>query len=379
MLVVMALYAGLRGLAADLPPAGGSGRLGKLALFAGALGVLLMMARRIGRHPATPPTNASIQAAAAALAISLAAAASAMAPGIGGWIKEKLAFVAYAAFHLVSPIVVPAPPPFFLDQATSVYWLAGSLVCGLVAGVAVLTRPWFERNRQALFLVALVVAALIPVSTMTGGTRYLYLASVGTSLLAALVAASLAPPWRTVARAAVVAVLVLSPVQIVLAGRAWIWASEMARDAAEVAAPRLAPCGSTDLVLLTAPVGIRGVYSNLNDETFSTTGCAAASVRALTRVVRDDVHVEIASAGSVIEWRIPSYQGNVVASGDLRSFNVPLRSTRDVVLDTPIGRLESRLDGNDRVFRFVPAAAARARIFGYYSDGRVRLLPGTVQ
>jgi hypothetical protein len=383
LLIVMAAYALLRTLAAELPPAGGAGRAGKLAMFVAALAALVLLAgrdwrRRDGGRPASARRKTA--AALAPLAIVVLLTVGVLVPLSAAWAREKLTFVAYAAFHLATPVAQPPPPAWFLDPATPVYWLIGLGVSVAVAALVWLGRHRWPHQPALAFLVVFVAAALVPVSTMTGGARYLYLASAGTSLAAALFAQTLLPPWRTAIRVAIALALAVAPMQIVLAGRAWIWASEMSAEAAAAVAPRLHPCGTVEVVLLTAPVGVRGVYSNLNDDTFGTAGCAPASVRAITRVVRDDVPVEITSVGGgAIEWRIPDDRGNVIASHDLRTFDVPLRSGGAVVIDTPLGRLETRRDGDARRFRMAGIPGDRPRVFAYYGGGRVQLLPGTVQ
>jgi hypothetical protein len=379
LLAVLAGYAILRAVAADVPPTGG--RFGKLALFGMGLAVLALMARSHQEDggPKTGPPYEPSSWLVPALAVAAVAVAAAM-PATAPWVREKLTFVAFSAFHLATPIAQPPPPAFFVDPATPVYWGLGLMAVAAIAAIGWIGWPTVRRSPQLQYLIAFIAAALVPVSTMTGGARYLYLATVGTSLGGAWLAQSLPAPWRTAARVVVVGTLAIAPMQIVLAGRAWIWASEMAADAATTIRPHLAPCGGVDLVLLTAPVQIRGVYSNLNAEAFSTRGCAPASVRALTRVVRDDVPVVVTSRdASAIEWSIPDDRGNIVASEDLGSFDLPLRSPEPVVVATPLGRLESRVTGGARVFRFEPSAAERPRIFAYYGSGRVRLLPRTVQ
>jgi hypothetical protein len=378
LLVVLAGYAVLRAIAADVAPAGG--RVGKLLLFGIVLAAILLVARS---HASRPPATALTSRwqrwwTIPALAVGLTTAA-ALTPATALWMREKLAFIAYATFHLLTPIAYPPPPAFFVNPATPVYWLLGLAALAVLLASAWMARDAIRQSDRLQYLIAFTIAALVPVSTMTGGTRYLYLATAGVSLGAAWLAQFSSAPWSTMTRVAIVSALAVAPMQIVLAGRSWIWASEMSADAAAAAAPRLSPCGSVELVLLTAPVQIRGVYSNLNAETFNTRGCEAASVRALTRVVRDDVAVEMISTGTAIEWRVPVDRGNIVASADLRTFDRPLRSPLPVEIATPIGRLESRRDGDARLFRFEPSAADVRRVFAYYGNGRVRLLPRPVQ
>ena len=128
LLVVMAGYAILRTLAADVSPIGG--RMGKLAMFAGALAALVLMARSDAARAAPAAWRPS--SIIAGLGV-VAVAAAAFLPATAPWIREKLTFVAYTAFHLATPVVQPPPPAFFVDPSTPVYWTIG---LGVVAAIA---------------------------------------------------------------------------------------------------------------------------------------------------------------------------------------------------------------------------------------------------
>jgi hypothetical protein len=133
------------------------------------------------------------------------------------------------------------------------------------------------------------------------------------------------------------------------------------------------------VVLLTAPVGIRGVYSHFYRETFIVgTRCAPETVRTLVRVVRLDETVSAAwEDGSTIVLRAPDYSGNFVASRDLRHFDVPLRRDRVGLIETPLGDLRAEASGAAQVLRLrLSATVDRSHTrFFYFSDGRLHRLP----
>ena len=112
------------------------------------------------------------------MAIAAIAAALLYLPASSAWMREKLGFVAFAAFYLASPIVLPQPWPYFLDETTNVYALAGLIALVGVTAVGLRVTQWITRDMRVVFLLVFVAAALVPVSSMTGGGRYLYLASV---------------------------------------------------------------------------------------------------------------------------------------------------------------------------------------------------------
>ena len=124
---------------------------------------------------------------------------------------------------------------------------------------------------------------------MTGGTRYLYLASAGAALLVG-VAARTWPPLRP--RRGVVLlliVLLVSWAQIEQAGKNWRWASTMTANGLALMSRDLEPCRQKEIVLLTAPVGLRGTYCNFYWDAFdATTDCPPASFLTVLRVVRHD-------------------------------------------------------------------------------------------
>jgi hypothetical protein len=148
----------------------------------------------------------------------------------------------------------------------------------------------------------------------------------------------------------------------------------MTREALALIRPALDPCGTQDVVVLTTPAAIRGVYSNLNEVAFEVSGCAPASFATVLRVVRVDAVVDVDRRDDLIEMRVPVDSGNLVASRDLHTFDVPMTGRDRVVIDTPVGRLESEVDGEGRIFRLAVDERYRHAHFFYYSDGRLRAL-----
>ncbi len=372
-LVVVAVYALLRAHGVDVSVTGGARRLPKLAMIVAALGGLLLLARvRKGTAivPILPGRKVGFVLG-ATMGVALIAAVLLLTPATAVWTREKLGFVAFASFYLASPVVLPPPHPWFLDVTTMVYAIAGVVAVVAIAAVAFRGSGWITREPRMLFLIAFVIAALIPVSSLTGGGRYLYLASVGTSLLVGLVCRML--DMRRSAIVPVALVLAISTQQLVVAARAWTWASAMTTDAFSLMTSDLQPCGRRDVLLLTAPVAMRGTYCNFLWEGFGLTSpCMPATFRTLLRVVRDDVHADVSRpAPGTVEVRVPAYSGNILASSDLSTFEVWVAKGESIGVTTPIGRLEARPDGDAEVFRLTtPASLADARLY-YYSDGHV--------
>jgi hypothetical protein len=210
---------------------------------------------------------------------------------------------------------------------------------------------------------------------MTSGPRYLYLASAGVSLLAGLIFRSCSPAMRIRWAVPVLAVvLAASAVQLMAAARAWQWASDMTHESLALISSTLAPCGTRDVVLLTTPVGIRGVFSNLNEVAFEVAGCKPASYATLLRVMNEDAHVEATRRGDDIELRVAGYGENFVASADLRHFDIPIAASDPVAIETPIGRLTTAIENGTQVFRILLSESGRRATFFFYSDGRLHQL-----
>jgi hypothetical protein len=374
LLVAIAAYASLRAWAGGLAAAGG--RLPKLAVLAGALLVLLVSSMTTVRRMA--PAWLRRLPAWAGIAVGATAILAALAwPPSSAWMREKLGFVAYVAFHVPNPFVLPPPSPRFFTPATAVDALPGFAVAMAIAAAGWRARRWLGEHRPAAYGVAFVAAALIPVLSLTGSPRYVYLATAGAALLAGYLLERLEGARRLVTAATLVVFLAAVPAQLVAAASAWRWGSAMVRDGVIRMSAALEPCGTRDLLLLTAPKGIRGVYPNVLWDAFEvTTGCTPATMGTLMIVERVDARVEIAEAGpEVIEMRVPAYAGQIVASTDLRTYDAPVPAGARAAVDTLAGRLETWPDGDAQVFRLHPAPKARASVLFYYSDGAMHALP----
>jgi len=374
LLVVAAVYAVLRSQAVDVNVTGAARRLPKLAMIVTMLGGLVLVARVRAGKSIVPPVEARSLASAIAIGVAIAAIAAAFLylPPSSAWMREKLGFVGFAGFDLASPIVLPQPWPYFLDETTNVYALGGLITLAVVIAVGLRVTQWITRDMRIVFLLVFIAAALVPVSSMTGGGRYLYLASVSVSLLVAV--ASLAVVRYRAASLAIGLVFALSVLQLDYAARAWTWASTMTTNALTLMTSDLAPCGTRDVILLTAPVGIRGTYCNFLWEAFGlTSDCAPKSFRTLLRVVGNDVIVAVGRPEpGVVELRVRNYAGNILASSDLSTFEIWVERGRTMTVATPLGRLDTQPDGEDEVFRLtLDARLADARLY-YYGDGSVR-------
>lgn len=375
LFLVAAAYAVLRSQVGALEAAGGAAKLPKLLILATLIGGLLWVARRPRAWTVTKLQERRVAAAflsgSAVLAILLAF------PTSSDWLREKIGFASFSAFYLVSPVTVPSPPASLFDRPSTAIAAIELAVLVVLGFLAWSSRRWLASRPPAIFLLICTAAALAPVSSMTSGPRYLYLASAAVSLLGGLVFRSVPRALESLARAALALVVILAVVQLMAAGRSWKWASDMTSDALTMIQSALVPCGTQDVVVLTTPVGIRSVFSNLNEVAFDVAGCKPASWTPLLRVVRTDAHVDVTRQGDVIELRVPEYADNFVASRDLRHFDVPLTGDEALSIETPIGRLESLPEGKTRVFRLTLVNRVRAAHFYFYSDGRVRPLgPG---
>jgi hypothetical protein len=295
-------------------------------------------------------------------------------PATAPWTREKLGFVTFAANYLVSPVVTIGPPPEWFLPNTTADAVPGLIILGVtLPGLALLFMRVRERDRLG-FVLSLILGALLPVSSMTAGTRYLYLASVGVAVAAAWTfRAALATRVRTLAALVLPMVAVLSITQIFDKGRDWRWAADLTRQGIAEMSAHLAPCGTRDVVLLTAPAGIRDVYSNIPWEAFDILhGCAPASLRTLLRVSRVDAEVVVTDRiEGGLEMRVLSYRGQIIASDDLSRFDRPIAPGDRSVILTPLGPLETLPDGGAQLFRLRVTDETRAAQFYYYSLGRI--------
>jgi hypothetical protein len=123
-------------------------------------------------------------------------------------------------------------------------------------------------------------------------------------------------------------------------------------------------------------VGIRGTYCNFLWEAFGlTSDCAPKSFRTLLRVVGNDVIVAVSRPEpGVVELRVRNYAGNILASSDLSTFEIWVDKGRTMTVATPLGRLDTRPDGDDELFRLtLDSTLAEARLY-YYGEGSVNLV-----
>ena len=378
LLLIVGAYAVVRSLGADLEAAGGSRRLPKALMAIALLGWILLVAWRRA-HPAgrrSDQLGASTTPWLMALIASVVLVATLIWPVTvtSNAVMRALGFAAYVAFYFVSPVVFPAPPPWVFTPTVWPDALVGLAIVLLLLAVFVRFRQALGRHAELWFLGAFIAAALLPVSSMTGGLRYLYLATAGVALLAGWLLDRARGRMRLVAAIAVTLVVVVSLAQLMEAGRRWRAGADMQRDGVLLMAAASRPCDTKDIVLLTTPSGVGGVYANFLYEAFGVlTDCTPKSFITLLRVVESDAHVDVASTpdGS-IELRVPDYRGNIVASADLSTFLERITPGRRLSLDTAIGHLDTFGNGTTQIFRIALTPEARAAAQFYYSDGAIR-------
>jgi len=390
LLGVLAGYALLRGAMANLSLAGGGNRIPKLAMMIAALAALVWLAstnrpRRStsgvdlrGRPPGSVVRPRAWQAIAAALGVAAVLAICLSWPATRDEVILKMRFVTFAAFNTMSPIVFPALPAFWLDYSAAA-WIAGAAVTVVAAAGVVLTWRWFAARPVALFSAAFVIAALIPVSSLTEGPRYLYLASAGSALFVAYAWRALPAQWIRPAGFTLALVLAISTMQLTTAAREWRRASTISRDALTLISGDMAPCGTKSVTLLTTPVNIGGARINFLYNAPDAFGlCPWASLTTVLRVWTEDIHVDpTLEPSGALTLRVPNYAGNIEASKDLHNFGLRLTSDRTAHIETPIGVVDASPDGDAEVFHLqLTPDAARAALY-YYSDGAIRpLRPG---
>jgi hypothetical protein len=415
LLVVVLLYSGIR-VAAGGPELGqGLARFAKVALLGGGLAALVWLAfAGVDRFLGGLAEWRTRLIAAFALGLAALLAGS-LTPATMTFVRPKLAFASFAGFYLLSPVITlggSAPPGF--DPNETIYWATGLIaLAGIAALVAFVWRRdtgWAgsarPHNAQIAFLLVFVAAALLPVSSMTEGKRYLYVASIGVSLLAGYAVAQLRNGGRSVAIVLLAVVLAVSGWQIQLKARDWAWASDMTRATVQlVRRSDHDPCRARNLLFLTAPVNIRDVYCHFYDYTFEdpATGCMPEAVRTLVRVVGNDVHVTARWPGlshvdgdvtvpsnwpferpKTITIEATGDTARLVTAADLRHFDVLLWPPVNRRIITPIGTVRvvpvvrGQLVSGQRIdLELSDDFDVRAWRFLYYDDGLVRELAMT--
>lgn len=379
-LVALAFYSALRHLAGGVSAVGGPSRLPKLIVF--MIGVFALVAlssdRWIRVRDWLNQRRRQCAAVAAAVLAALMVAAALSHGGFGALVREKFAVAGFATFYLVSPVLAPGEA-VFSDPENAAAWVVGAVAL-VIVGVTLflLWRKLLDDDRY-WFLGAVLIAALLPISALTEGKRYLYLPSAAVSLLAGILVVELKGRARQAALAAIAAVLILSAGQIILRIQDWQWAGRMTAEGAQLVDSALAPsCGTGQVVFVTSPVAMRGVYSHFYYETFEVPrGCMPETFHVLVRVVRVDSPIDVSWDGAdQIVVTTPDYRGNFLLSEDLRLFNRPLHVGDTVTLQTPLGSVVAQAsDGNARVTLKLSSEARREPIhFFYYSDGRIQAL-----
>jgi hypothetical protein len=380
MLAVIAGYAVVRSAVAGLDPTGGASRLPKAVLLVAGVGALIALSH-FGwkRWLDWMPTVRLAPAVIAVVLLIAAVVAVSLQPVVGAPLRQKLSFAGFASFYLFSPVVAPAPPPFFIDPTTPVYWAGGLAAVLAVAGLLVFARRCVAGDGVWLFLIVATAGTLLPVSSLTEGQRYLYMGSVGVSLGLAKWCTDCTGRLRRSVAGVVALLLAVSVWQVQLKGSDWAWATGMLSRGAALVNADLPGCDQGDVVFAVAPVGVRGVYSHFYHQTFSQDGgCEPGSYRALVRAVRSDQAIDVRwEEPRTLVIRAPRYARNFVLSQDLRAFAIEQRSVRHARLQTPLGVLVSRPDGDAQDVRLVLAPEAdlgRLRFY-YFAEGEVRRVP----
>ena len=375
LLAMVAVYIAIRSFGAELDAAAGLRRLPKAVMTVVGLSCVLWIAWRRDRQ-VRGSQGSRVRGFEGAQVLGFSAVVVALGLVVAPhWVFEKLGFVTHVVFYAVSPVIFPAPRPEWFTPASVVGSLPHLVLVALIGLLAwSLTRITESDNRRDLsFAVLFIAAALLPVSSMTGGLRYLYLPTVGIALLGAALLSRLSRSARMLAGAVVLVLLVVSAQQIVHAGRAWRTASTLTREGVELMARSLGRCGSDDVLLLTTPVAIGNIYANLSWDAFDVlANCTPRNFMTLLRVVGSDLSISVESIDpDTVELRVADYAGNIVASRDLRNFAVPVAPGDNTSLDTTVGRLETFPDGSTQVFRLTMTAEAKAARPFFYSDGRI--------
>jgi hypothetical protein len=379
-LVVLVAYSALRHLAGGVSAVGGAPRIPKLAAFGLCLAVTVALSD--GRWEKVrawlQPRRAQCAAVFVALLALTVLVAAVSAGRTGTLAREKLSVAGFAIFYLASPVLGPGET-VFAAPTTSLSWMIGGAALLLAGAVLLCIWQTVLDDNRLWFLAAFLAATLLPVSALTEGKRYLYLPSAAMSLIIAVVVVDLHRRWRRAALSLVAVILIASVVQITIKIGDWTWAGRMTAEGARLVDSTLAPsCGTGNVVFLTSPVGIRGVYSHFYYETFEIPrGCMPEVFQVVVRVLRLDTPIVVQWNGPAqIVITAPGYRGNFLLSHDLRAFDTPLRPGDNLDLHTPLGDLNAEAaDGTARVTLTMSQEIQRGRIhFFYYTGGRIEAL-----
>jgi hypothetical protein len=376
-LAALVTYSVLRHLGGGISAIGGATRIPKLAAFLFLLCALLLLAggRWLRVRAWVRDHRATVLGGFCAGIVAMAAAAAA-GGRVGQLAGEKLAVAGFALFNLFSPVIDLFEVPFYLQTGSTIYWLGGAIALAILAVVlALVWRPLLEDDRM-WFLAAFLAAALLPISALTEGARYLYLPSAALSLVAGVGIGALGARKRMAALCITAVVLVVSAGQIAVKVRDWRWAGQLTADGGRLVDSTLAPsCGQGHVVFLTEPVAIRAVYPHFLYETFEMPrGCMPAVFQVLVRMVRIDTPVDVRwDNPSQLVITAPVYHDNFLLSRDLRDFDLPLRGDGTMEIVTPLGTLRAERTGpGERLTLTLSPDARREGIrFFYYSDGAI--------
>jgi hypothetical protein len=362
-------------------PAGGAARLPKLGALACLLLLLLLVAQlgwsrawsMLGLH------RRRVRAAAAGAIVITGLLA--WAGPASGPIRRALTSLTFTAVHLLSPIMLDS----MVGTLPPTAWLGGVVVLVALATVLVVGWRHAERAPRVVFLAVFLVAVLVPISSMTEGTRYLYLACAPAAMVVGLVIDRLSPGRRVWACALVVLVLGINTWQVRVKARDWLWASRMTEEAAATINGTLGGrCAGQNVVLVTAPVRVRGVYSNLNLEGLEwLQGCFPASMNTIVRVGVRDPRVDARWLDAYsLEVLARDYRGGFVTSRDMRTFDIPLTHRDAIRVVSPIGRwFEASSSGQDLTMRLAldRTLPLPNRSWFFFSEGELRSLPPPIR
>jgi hypothetical protein len=360
--------------ASGLAAVGGAGRIPKLAVLAA-----LLLVQLAGAHPATSATRAWLRArrgsllGCAALAVAVAGVA-ALTSAHAAALRGAFSAFGFAALHVLSPV----SPISWLNPLPG--WLAS---VGVAAAGAMVLAAWRLGGRDApLFLGFFLAAALLPVSSMTEGSRYLYLASVPMAMAAAWGVAAAGVRTAAAAYTLLAVVLVAFGWQVREKGRDWLWASAMTSRAVQTIVEASGPgCRGSKVFLATAPVRVRGVYSNINAEGLAALGdCRPASVTTVVRLGHHSPEVTAVLAPERLTLTAEPYAGGFVTSADLQRFDILIDRGAPIAVNNPLGRFEAAAAGSALVISqaFARPMDADARWF-VFTRGRLEFLPAPAQ
>ena len=353
--------------ASGLAAAGGGGRIPKLAVL-----LALPLLQLAAAHPATSGIRdwltrrrgAVMGGAALTMAI---AGGVALATEHGTALRGALRAFGFAALHLLSPV---SPEPWLNPLPA---WLS---LAGLAAAGAVVLAAWRLAGRDVpAFLAFLLAAALLPVSSMTEGSRYLYFASIPVAIAAAWAMSALTARTAAPAYTLLALVLIAFGWQVREKGRAWLWASGMTTQAVASIVDATGPgCRDAEIVFVTAPVRTRGVYANINHEALAAVGnCRPASLRTIIRTGYDSPPIDATLEPHQLVLRARLYRGGFVTSPGFERYVTRIDARAVTRLTNVFGALEAVPDGPDLVItqRLPPGAAAAMHWF-VFSDGSLR-------